>query len=124
MIEHVSIPVKDVTSAKVFYAKALAPLGYKLNMNFADAAGFKADGHTSFWIGKEAQVVPTHIAFRAKSRRAVEDFYEIALAQGATDNGGPGYRPYSRGYYAAFVHDADGNNIEAVYFDTKKKSMK
>ncbi|HUY62799.1 MAG TPA: VOC family protein [Candidatus Paceibacterota bacterium] len=124
MIEHVSIPVSNVRRAKIFYAKALKPLGYRMNMDFADAAGFKADGHTSFWIGKERTVVPTHIAFRAKSKKAVEAFYAIALREGAKDNGAPGYRAYSRGYYAAFVHDEDGNNVEAVYFDTRMPAKK
>jgi predicted lactoylglutathione lyase len=121
MIEHASIPVKDVAKAKAFYAAALAPLGYKLNMEFEDAAGFMESGHTSFWIGAAKKPQPTHIAFRAPGKEAVDEFHKAALAAGAEDNGAPGYRDYSPGYYAAFVHDADGNNIEAVWFDPEKE---
>ena len=121
MIEHVSIPVKDVSKAKKFYAAALAPLGYKLTQEYDDAAGFKEGGHTSFWIGKEKKPQATHIAFRARGKSVVAAFHKAALAAGGKDNGAPGYRDYSPGYYAAFVHDADGNNIEAVWFDSAKK---
>ncbi|MBU6388747.1 VOC family protein, partial [Patescibacteria group bacterium] len=78
-------------------------------------------GHTSFIIGKEKEVVPTHIAFRARGKAAVQKFYKAALAAGARDNGAPGYRDYSPGYYAAFVYDADGNNVEAVWYDPKRE---
>jgi catechol 2,3-dioxygenase-like lactoylglutathione lyase family enzyme len=65
------------------------------------------------WISKEKAVVPLHLAFQAKNRKQVEAFYDAALKAGAKDNGGPGYRDYSPGYFAAFVIDPDGNNIEA-----------
>jgi predicted lactoylglutathione lyase len=120
MIEHVSVPAKNIAKAKKLYENALKPLGYKLAQAYDDAAGFKADGHTSFWLVKHAKLTPIHVALRAKSRKAVGDFYRIAREHGAKDNGKPGYRDYSPGYYAAFVHDADGNNIEAVWFDPKK----
>jgi predicted lactoylglutathione lyase len=64
--------------------------------------------------------VPTHIAFQASSSAQVEGFYKAALAAGGKDNGGPGYRNYSPGYYAAFVYDPDGHNIEAVWYDDSK----
>ena len=121
MIEHVSIPVSNVKKAKAFYTKALAPLGYKAKYDWGDAIGYMEGGHTSFVISNEKKVVPTHIAFRAKSRTAVQKFYAAALAAGAKDNGAPGYRPYSPGYYAAFVYDADGNNVEAVWYDPKRE---
>jgi catechol 2,3-dioxygenase-like lactoylglutathione lyase family enzyme len=121
MIEHASIPVKDLAKAKAFYAAALAPLGYKLHMDFDDAAGFMEGGHTSFWIGENDKPQATHIAFRAPSKEAVDEFHKVALAAGAEDNGAPGYRDYSPGYYAAFVRDADGNNVEAVWFDPEKE---
>ena len=121
MIEHVSIPVSSVNKAKVFYRKALAPVGYKLTQEYEEAAGFMAGGHTSFWIRKEKKVVPTHIAFRARDKKSVAAFHKASLAAGGKDNGKPGYRDYSAGYYAAFVHDADGNNIEAVWFDPIKE---
>jgi predicted lactoylglutathione lyase len=65
-------------------------------------------------------VVPAHLAFQTSSGRKVDQFYAAALAAGAKDNGAPGYRDYSPGYYAAFVFDPDGNNIEAVWYDPRK----
>lgn len=121
MIEHTSIPVSDIEKAKTFYTKALAPLGYAPSYDWGEAMGFMESGHTSFVVGREDTVVPTHLAFRASSKEAVERFHEEALAAGATDNGKPGYRDYSPGYYAAFVHDADGNNIEAVWYDPSRE---
>ncbi|HEX6998989.1 MAG TPA: VOC family protein [Gammaproteobacteria bacterium] len=118
MIAHTSLPVSDYVTAKRFYQKALAPLGYRNNMEFGEAAGFNDGKNTDFWIGKSDTVVPLHVAFEAKSREEVHAFYEAALAAGGKDNGGPGYRrEYWPGYYAAFVHDPDGHNIEAVWYD-------
>lgn len=84
-------------------------------------AGFNDGENTDFWISKEERFSPTHLAFQADSRRKVEDFHKAALAAGARDNGGPGYRDYSPGYYAAFVLDPDGNNIEAVWYDPARE---
>lgn len=116
MLEHVSVPVSDYEKAKEFYRAALGPLGYEMTQEYPpEAAGFKEGGHTSFWIAKKAQVVPIHVAFLAKGREEVGAFYEAALAAGGKDNGEPGRR---EGYgYAAFIHDPDGNNIEAVLFE-------
>lgn len=120
MIAHTTLPVSSYQSAKAFYTKVLTPLGYEQNMEYGEAAGFMEGGHTSFWIAKD-DVVPLHIAFEAKDKQAVEEFYEIALSEGAKDNGAPGYRPeYWPGYYAAFVFDADGHNVEAVFYDHSK----
>jgi predicted lactoylglutathione lyase len=122
MIEHTSLPVSDYKKARKFYSAALAPVGYKLNMEYGTAAGFMEGGHTSFWIVGKKKVIPTHIAFRAKNKKAVHEFHAAALKAGGKDNGAPGPRPdYSPDYYAAFVLDADGNNVEAVWFDPKKK---
>jgi catechol 2,3-dioxygenase-like lactoylglutathione lyase family enzyme len=120
MIAHTSLAVSDYQKSKTFYRKALAPLGYKNNMEFGDAAGFNDGKNTDFWIAK-GPVAPTHLAFEARSKSEVDEFYQAALAAGAKDNGGPGYRPeYWPGYYAAFVHDLDGHNIEAVWYDYGK----
>ncbi|MDB5237920.1 MAG: putative lactoylglutathione lyase [Candidatus Kaiserbacteria bacterium] len=122
MIEHTGVQVKDVDSAKEFYQKVLGTLGYKMNMDMGDAAGFMEGGHTSFWIGKDASPKGIHVAFRAESKEAVDTFYSVAISAGGTDNGAPGYRTdYSPGYYAAFILDADKNNIEAVWFDPSKE---
>jgi predicted lactoylglutathione lyase len=118
MIAHTGVPVRDYERSKAFYEKALAPLGYKNNMDHGTAGGFNDGKNTDFWIGKSAEVAKTHVAFEAKSRDEVESFYKAALAAGGKDNGGPGYRKdYWPGYYAAFVYDLDGHNIEAVWYD-------
>lgn len=92
-------------------------------MEFGEAAGFNDGKNTDFWIGvNEKGVVPLHIAFSAKDRAQVEKFYEAAIEAGAKDNGAPGYRKgYWPGYYGAFVYDADGHNIEAVFYDYDQK---
>jgi catechol 2,3-dioxygenase-like lactoylglutathione lyase family enzyme len=117
MIEHVSVPVSNIRKSKTFYAKALKPLGYAPWMAYADAVGFVEGGHARLWIGKQPTVVPMHVAFLAPSRKAVRDFHAAALKAGGKNNGKPGYRDYSPDYYAAFVYDPDGNNIEAVWYD-------
>ena len=92
-------------------------------MEYGEAAGFNDGTNTDFWIGtNEKGVVPAHVAFEAKNKEQVDAFYQAALKAGATDNGAPGYRKdYWPGYYAAFVHDADGHNVEAVYYDYDAK---
>lgn len=120
MIAHTTLPVSDYKKSKAFYVQALKPIGYKNNMEYGEAAGFNDGKNTDFWIAHEDTVVPTHLAFEVKSREEVEAFYKAALAAGATDNGAPGYRDYWPGYYAAFVYDRDGHNIEAVWYDYGK----
>ena len=116
MIDHIGFPVSDYARSKAFYEKALAPLGYSLQMEFEGAAGFgSGEGIPDFWIGSSEERGATHVAFSASDRAAVDAFYEAATAAGGKDNGAPGLRPhYHETYYAAYVHDADGNNIEAV----------
>ena len=123
MIAHTGIFVGDYAKAKEFYTKALAPLGYTQKMEYGEAAGFNDGTNTDFWISKnEKGIIPTHVAFSATNKPQVEAFYKAALEAGGKDNGKPGYRAdYWPGYYAAFVHDADGNNIEAVFYDYDKK---
>jgi catechol 2,3-dioxygenase-like lactoylglutathione lyase family enzyme len=121
MIAHTSLGVSNYRKAKEFYIKALAPLGYSNNMEYGEAAGFNDGKNTDFWIAKQDTVVSTHVAFEARTKDEVEAFYRAALAAGGKDNGGPGYRPdYWPGYYASFVHDPDGHNIEAVWYDYSK----
>jgi predicted lactoylglutathione lyase len=120
MIAHVTLPVSDFQKSKTFYLKALTPLGYRNNMEYGEAAGFNDGKNTDFWISKETSIVPTHVAFEASSGQQVTQFYREALAAGGKDNGAPGYRDYWPGYYAAFVHDPDGNNVEAVWYDYSK----
>ena len=116
MIDHVTAKVGDFEQGKNFYSQVLAPLGYSLQTEFPGAAGFgTGEGVPDFWIGSREEHGPTHVAFSAKDRASVDAFYAAATAAGGKDNGAPGLRPhYHENYYAAFVHDADGNNIEAV----------
>jgi catechol 2,3-dioxygenase-like lactoylglutathione lyase family enzyme len=116
MIDHVTANVGDVERAKRFYSEALAPLGYSMQMEFEGGAGFGAgEGMADFWLGSSSERGATHVAFGAADRAAVDAFYAAAMAAGGKDNGPPGLRPlYHESFYAAYVHDPDGNNIEAV----------
>jgi catechol 2,3-dioxygenase-like lactoylglutathione lyase family enzyme len=120
MIAHTSLAVSSFPTSKSFFSRILAPLGYRANMEYDDAAGFNDGKNTDFWIVKKRSVVPAHIAFEAGSRAQVEAFYKAAIEAGARDNGAPGYRDYWPGYYAAFVLDPDGHNVEAVWYDYSK----
>ena len=121
MIDHVSIKVKDVEQAKEFYEAALAPLGYARGIEYPGGMQLLVEGEPGdVWVAplpEGAEAVPTHVAPRAADAAAVDAFYEAALAAGGTDNGAPGPRDYHPGYYAAFVLDPEGNNIEAVIHD-------
>ncbi len=116
MIDHIGMSVTDVATSKAFYTSALAPLGYAVIMEFAGDVGFGVPPKPDFWIGETLDdVLPTHVAFRADNRKQVDAFYKAAMAADGRDNGPPGLRPdYHANYYAAFVLDPDGNNIEAV----------
>jgi predicted lactoylglutathione lyase len=120
MIAHVSLPVRNLQRSKSFYLKALSPLGYRNNMEYDEAAAFNDGKNTDFWISQQDKIVPTHIAFEATSSAQVAAFHTAALAAGGKNNGTPGYRDYWPGYYAAFVHDPDGHNVEAVWYDYSK----
>jgi catechol 2,3-dioxygenase-like lactoylglutathione lyase family enzyme len=116
VIDHVAIPVSDYSRSKDFYVQALAPLGFALAMEFdGRVGGFARDDKPWFWIREGETSAGVHVAFRANSKDEVHAFHEAALAAGGNDNGEPGLREhYHPTYYAAFVHDPDGNNVEAV----------
>jgi catechol 2,3-dioxygenase-like lactoylglutathione lyase family enzyme len=122
MIDHIGFPVSDYARARAFYEMALAPLGYTVIMEVrqdaddSPACGFGRAGKPDFWIGGEGGLSrPLHVAFAADDRAAADAFHKAALAAGGKDNGAPGLRPhYHPNYYAAFVRDLDGHNIEAV----------
>ena len=117
MLDHIGLDCGDVARSRAFYQQALEPLGYSLQMDFPDmAAGFgTGEGMADFWIGSRQERGASHVAFSAPDRATVDRFHEAALAAGGEDNGPPGLRPhYHETYYAAFVHDPDGNNVEAV----------
>lgn len=115
MLDHMTLHVSDQAAGKAFYAAALAPLGYRQVVEFEGVAAFGPE-MPIFWLaGSESTPTPIHIAFMAPDRAAVDAFYAAATAAGGKDNGAPGLRPhYHPDYYAAYVRDADGNNIEAV----------
>jgi catechol 2,3-dioxygenase-like lactoylglutathione lyase family enzyme len=107
-IDHVGVTVSDLAKSRAFYAKALAPLGFEDNNG--------SFGPLALMEGKKATTA-MHLAFRVGERKQVDAFHQAALKAGAKDNGGPGVRKeYAPNYYAAFVIDLDGNNLEAVCF--------
>ena len=115
MLDHVSLNVSDATKAKNFYTKALQPIGYRLIKEYEGGFGIAEDGESSVWAVEAKVKDPTHLSFRVENRGQVDAFYKAAITAGGKDNGKPGIREkYSANYYAAFVLDPDGNNVEAV----------
>jgi catechol 2,3-dioxygenase-like lactoylglutathione lyase family enzyme len=117
MYDHIGIKVKDVKAAVRFYKSALAPLGFVLASEDAAGAGFGPKGAPALWLYrvKDSKGPGIHVAFRAPNRAAVDRFHKEGVKAGGKDNGAPGPRAdYSPTYYAAFLVDLDGNNVEAV----------
>jgi len=116
MYDHIGLKVKDLSASVRFYTAALAPLGHVLCSSDPSSAGFGPPNAPALWLGLAKQGPGiTHVAFRAGTRSAVDAFYKRGIESGGRDNGGPGVRAdYSPNYYAAFLIDPDGNNIEAV----------
>jgi len=116
VIDHFNLPVLDPARSREFYVQTLAPLGSRFVAADGQAVGF-GGGTWEFGIVAASEPISRlHVAFRARSRGAVDAFYRAALAAGGRSNGPPGVRPqYDAEYYAAFVLDPDGHNIEAVF---------
>lgn len=124
LIDHIQLVVRDLAASRAFYGAVFEALEIPL-------AG---EGDDYFWAdelfvstaaSQAAQGELTgrhHLAFQARDKAMVEAFHKAALAHGGKDNGAPGQRPYHPGYYAAFVLDPDGNNIEAVYHGPANRS--
>ncbi len=117
-LDHVSLPVRSLRSARRFYESALGAIGMKINMDVGDAFGMGSRQQKIFWLSRDRRAVgDSHFAFRVDRRDDVDAFYEAAMKAGGSDNGKPGPRPaYGRNYYAAFVRDPEGNNIEVVCY--------
>jgi catechol 2,3-dioxygenase-like lactoylglutathione lyase family enzyme len=115
MIDHTAVNVSDLAASKRFYEQALEPLGYSLIFEVGEFLGFADGPSPSFGVVRRDPVGGGHVAFSCSDRPTVDAFYRAAVGAGGTDNGPPGVREhYHENYYAAFVRDADGNNIEAV----------
>jgi predicted lactoylglutathione lyase len=116
-LDHINIYVADVLRSRNFYFTVFEHFGYTVNRDFGDvAAGLGRENYAELaLVGIPDAVQPMHIAYRAESRADVDKFYQLAIAAGATCNGKPGPRPdYHTYYYAAFVRDLDGHNLEVV----------
>lgn len=118
MFDHVHLQVRDLEASKRFYKAVLEVLGIPL---FSESARhFSAD---EFFVSADSEATArVHLAFQAKDREMVHRFHQAALAAGGRDNGAPGERSYHPGYYAAFVLDPDGNNIEMVFHGPARRS--
>jgi catechol 2,3-dioxygenase-like lactoylglutathione lyase family enzyme len=117
MYDHVGLKVKDVGASVRFYEAALAPLGYVLCSRDDSGAGFGPKGEPALWLNRgDGPAGPgAHVALRARDRAAVDAFHAAGLGAGGKENGAPGLRKdYGPSYYAAFLVDPDGNNVEAV----------
>ena len=118
MIDHLTIGVSDISRSCAFYDRLLAPLGITQSLRFHDRVEVAAYGDDRPWLWLVAEDVTRgklHLALAAPDRAAVKAFHAAGLATGGTDNGPPGRRPhYDPGYYAAFILDPGGHNIEAV----------
>lgn len=124
VIDHLEIAVKDAELSRRFYERALAPLGFKLVITVNPAntrtGGFRhglgPDGYPRLWLHDHDKTSsPVHLAFSAEKRIVVDKFWEAALQVGGKDNGAPGIRHhYHDHYYAAYIIDPDGNNLEVV----------
>jgi len=119
MIDHIAFDVADIGRSRAFYAAALAPLGYRVVAQEKDGDAtvvmFGVEGPEFVIADKDRPGEANHIAFRAETRAQVDAFHAAALQAGGRDNGRPGVREnYRPTYYAAFVFDPDGFNVEAV----------
>jgi catechol 2,3-dioxygenase-like lactoylglutathione lyase family enzyme len=129
-IDHVGWQVDDYDRSIKFYSAALKPLGWKKQMEFkwdgGKTAGFGPAGKPFLWLSTGGKTSPhIHFAFAAPDRGAVDAFYKAAMKAGGKDNGKPGLRPeYHEHYYAAFVFDPDGHNIEAVIHTPPPKAAR
>lgn len=120
LIDHVHLRVADLGRSRAFYSAVLEVFG--LSLQFDTEHAFACDELFVSPSDDGARPTTVHLAFQADSQETVQRFHQVALANGGSDNGGPGKRNYHPGYYAAFVRDPDGNNIEAVFHGANTRS--
>jgi catechol 2,3-dioxygenase-like lactoylglutathione lyase family enzyme len=118
LIDHIHLRVADLARSRAFYGAVLVAIGREIT--FETPTFFVAD--ELFVDAADSYISRVHLAFQAEDRAAVQRFHAAGLANGGTDNGPPGERHYHQGYYAAFVLDPDGNNIEAVWHGPANRS--
>ena len=124
LIDHIQLVVADIKASRTFYDAVFGVLGIPLGGEIGDDFWFDE----LFVSTKDSEAAlgeltgRHHLAFQAADRAMVDAFYKAGLAAGGRDNGAPGERPYHPGYYAAFLLDPDGNNIEAVYHGEHQRS--
>ena len=118
VIDHLGTTVRDLKWARTFYSAALGAIGMRINMDFSTAFSFGSRNENIFWLSGDRKATGGgHFAFRVDHPEEVDAFHAAALAAGGEDHGAPGPRPnYGPNYYAAFVKDRDGNNIEVVCY--------
>jgi catechol 2,3-dioxygenase-like lactoylglutathione lyase family enzyme len=115
MFDHIGVRVKDLDAAARLYAAMLAPLGHLPGARDSTYAGFGPKDKPALWLHADKSGGGGHVALKAPDRASVDRFHEEGRKAGAKDNGKPGVRTdYGPTYYAAFLTDFDGNNIEAV----------
>jgi catechol 2,3-dioxygenase-like lactoylglutathione lyase family enzyme len=116
--DHIGVSVRDLKAARAFYEAALGAIGMRINMDVSSAFGMGSKNEKIFWLGRDRKASGDgHYAFRVDHREEVDAFHATAVAVGGRDNGKPGLRPhYGPNYYAAFVKDREGNNIEVVCY--------
>ncbi len=119
LLDHVHLTVADLERSKVFYRAALGALEPPITLTEGPDF-FEAD--ELFVSAADGLVSSVHLAFQAADRETVRRFHAATVAAGGTDNGAPGERPYHAGYYAAYVLDPDGNNVEAVFHGPEERS--
>lgn len=118
MYDHIGLRVKSLDASVRFYEQTLGALGHVLVSKEESYAGFGPKDAAAFWLHPHPKTAHagTHVAFKAKNRAAVDRFHAEGLKAGGRDNGAPGVRAdYGPAYYAAFLIDPDGNNVEAVF---------
>jgi catechol 2,3-dioxygenase-like lactoylglutathione lyase family enzyme len=124
VLDHISLPVRRYREARRLYEAAFGAIGMTVNLDVGDACGMGAHGEKIFWLVRNKNATGgEHCALRVGRRDLVDAFHAAAMEAGAEDNGAPGPRPsYGPNYYAAFVKDGEGNNVEVVCYEPARRA--